>query len=191
MARIKRQLAIFNAMPANTRNNSSSTSNPTATLNEVISEAKKYQPIGRISIELDQNITKIENSDYDLVLQDKDTLTIPSKIDTVTVFGEVFNPTSFVYRDDIDAEGYIDLASGFARGADESRIYIIHADGTSEPAVKGWWIFKSYTAIAKGDTIVVPMYIKEYNQLDLWESISKILASFAVTGATLHTLGVF
>jgi len=190
LARIKRELAIFNAMPANTRNNSSSTSNPTATLNEVISEAKKYQPIGRISIELDQNITKIENSDYDLVLQDKDTLTIPSKIDTVTVFGEVFNPTSFVYRDDVDAEGYIELASGFARGADENRVYIIHADGTSEPAVKGWWIFKSYTTIAKGDTIVVPMYIKEYNQLDLWESVSKILASFAVTGATLHTLGV-
>ena len=191
LARIKRQLAIFNAMPANASKKGGSTTDPTATLNEVISEAKKYQPIGRISIELDQNVSKIENSEYDLVLQDKDTLTIPSKIDTVTVFGEVFNPTSFVYRDDLDAEGYINLASGFARGADESKVYVIHADGTSEPAVRGWWIFSSYTSIQKGDTIVVPMYIKEYNQLDLWESVSKILASFAITGATLHTLGVF
>jgi len=192
LARIKRQLAIFNAMPANNRNKSGGVAvDTTAKIDEVIKESKKYQPIGRISIELDHNITKIENGEFDLVLQDKDTLTIPSQIDTVTVFGEVFNPTSFVYRKDMSAQDYISLASGFARGADTDRVYIIHADGTSEPAVHGWWIFKSYATVTKGDTVVVPMYIKEVNQLDIWESVSKILASFAVTGATLHTLGVF
>ena len=192
LARVKRQLAIYNAMPANNNKGSGASAvDPTARLSEVMKEAKKYQPIGRISIKVDRNITKIQDSEYDLVLQDKDTLTIPSKIDTVTVFGEVFNPTSFVCHNDMNAKDYIELASGFARSADESKIYVIHADGTSEPAVNGWWIFSSYASIQKGDTVVVPIYIKEINQIELWESISRILASFAVAGATLHTLGVF
>ncbi len=190
LARIKRQLAVFNAMPANAKQSAVS-SDPLSTLNEVMSEAKKYQPIGRVSIALDTNITKIKQSEYDLVLQDKDTLIIPAQIDTVTVFGEVFNPTSFIYHNGMKVSDYINMASGFARGADVDRVYIIHADGTSEPAVGGWWIFSSSAEVHKGDTIVVPMYIKEYNNLDLWESVSKILASFAVTAATLNTLGVF
>lgn len=187
LARIKRQLAIFNAMPANAKESVSTGS--LSTLNEVMAEAKKYQPIGRISIKLDANLTAFEEESYNLVLEDKDTLIIPSQKDTVTVFGEVFNPTSFVYDDKLTPEDYIKLASGYARGADKESVYVIHADGTSEPIASGW--FDSTVEIKKGDTIVVPMYIKEYNQLDLWESVSKIMASFAITAATLTTLGVF
>jgi protein involved in polysaccharide export with SLBB domain len=190
LARIKRQLAIFNAMPANAKAVTPG-SDSLSSLNEVMEEAKKYQPIGRVSIKLDADIQKIKESEYDLVLQDKDMLIIPSHIDTVTVFGEVFNPTSFVYQSDKSVAEYIEMASGFSRVADKESVYIIHADGTSEPAVSGWGIFKTYATIEKGDTIVVPIYIKEYSQLSLWESISKIMASFAITAATLNTLGVF
>jgi len=35
------------------------------------------------------------------------------------------------------------------------------------------------------------MHIDKYNQLDLWESVSKIMAGFAVTIATLNTIGIF
>ena len=190
LAMIKRQLAIYNAMPANAQKTGVS-SNSISTLSEVMNEAEKYQPIGRISMILDSNITKIKESEFDLVLKDQDSITVPARIDTVTVFGEVFNPTSFIYSDGIDAQGYIELASGYTRGADKDSVYVIHANGTSEPAVSGWWIFKSYAQINKGDTVVVPIYIQEYNQLDLWEGVSKILASFAVTVATLNTIGVF
>jgi len=174
-------------MPANTKK--SVGGDNIGTLNEVMVEAKKYQPMGRISIKLDKNLSKFEREPYNLVLEDKDTLIIPSQKDTVTVFGEVFNPTSFVYDETLGAHDYIDLASGFARGADEDRVYVIHADGTSEPITSGW--LASTAEIKKGDTIVVPMYIKEYNQLDLWESMSKIMTSFAITAASLTTIGVF
>ena len=189
LAKIKRELAIYNAMPANAKR-TASTSNPTDVLNEVMLEAEKYQPIGRISIKLDEDMSTLQNSEYDLVLQDKDVITIPSRIDTVSIFGEVFNPTSFVYRKDHDSSDYIKLASGYTRGADESRTYIIHADGTSEPAVGGWWIFSTSREVQMGDTIVVPIKIQEYNQLELWDSVGRIMASFAITAATLNTLGV-
>jgi len=190
LARIKRQLAIFNAMPANAKN-AGANGNALATINEIMAEAKKYQPLGRVSIKLSSNINEFQNSPYDLTLQKGDTLTIPSQIDTVTVFGEVFNPTSFIFQQDLDALDYIDLASGFTRGADEDRVYIIHADGTSEPAISSFLFCDFYENVHKGDTVVVPMYIKEYNQMELWEGVSKILASFAITAATLQTLGVF
>ncbi|MEA1982555.1 MAG: SLBB domain-containing protein, partial [Campylobacterota bacterium] len=187
LARIKRQLAIYNAMPANAKTSVANVQASNA-LNEVIDEAKKYQPLGRVSVVLDSNITEIENSPYDLVLKDKDTLRIPSQIDTVTVFGEVFNPTSFVFNAEYDSEEYIELASGLTRAADGSSIYVIHADGTSEPIDSGW--FSSNIDIAKGDTIVVPIYIKEYNTLEIWDSVAKILSSFALTAAAVNSLGI-
>jgi len=189
LEKIKRQLAIYNAMPANSKK-TPATSSATDTLNEVMQEAKKYQPIGRISIKIDEDLEKLQESEYNLALQDQDVITIPSHVDTVSIFGEVFNPTSFVYRNKLDTADYIELASGYTRAADQSRAYIIHADGMSEPAVSGWWIFSSSLKVVSGDTIVVPIYIQEYNQLELWDSVSRILASFAITAATLNTLGV-
>jgi polysaccharide biosynthesis/export protein len=189
LAKIKRQLAIYNAMPANSKK-SPATSSATDRLNEVMEEAKKYQPIGRISIKIDTDLEKLQNSEYNLALQDQDVITVPSSVDTVSIFGEVFNPTSFVFRNNLDTADYIELASGYTRAADNSRAYIIHADGTSEPARGGWWIFSSSLEVQSGDTIVVPIYIQEYNQLELWDSVSRIMASFAITAATLNTLGV-
>ena len=122
------------------------------------------------------------------MLQNGDTLTIPTLIDTVTVFGEVFNPSSFIYNKNLDADDYINLASGYSRAADDDKIYVIHADGTSEPINAGW--FSADATIRKGDTIVAPIYIKEQNQLDVWNSIAKIFSSFALTAAAVNSLGV-
>ncbi|NPA66583.1 MAG: hypothetical protein GXO11_06840 [Epsilonproteobacteria bacterium] len=191
LARIKRKLAIFNAMPANAKV-SMAGSNATSLLTDIIQESKKYQPIGRVGIVLDEDLETFEESSYNITLQDKDQLIIPSKVETVTVFGEVMNPTSFIYDQKFSGEDYIKLASGVTQSADEERIYVIHPNGNSEPLCSSTlWIFNSCVDIQKGDTIVVPLYIKEYNGLDLWESVSKIMASFAVTAATLTTLGVF
>ncbi|MDD3059941.1 MAG: SLBB domain-containing protein [Sulfurimonas sp.] len=187
LARIKQQLAIFNAMPANAKTSPTALQGSNA-LNEVIEEAKKYQPIGRISVDLDANLTEFKTSEFDLVLQDNDTIVIPEMIDTVTVFGEVFNPSSFIYNSELDTEGYVSLASGYSRAADTDRVYVIHADGTSEPINSG--LFGGEITIKKGDTIVVPIYIQEYNSLEIWDSVSKILSNFALTAAAANSLGI-
>lgn len=186
LAKIKRELAVFNAMPANAKKSAAVQSS--GNLNEVIAEAEKFQPIGRVSIIIDENLTKFQETEYDLVLQDKDTISIPGNIDTITVFGEVFNPTSFVYNSDNDVDNYIDMASGYSRGADKDRVYVIHADGTSEPIDSGW--LSLGLDVQKGDTIVVPLYIKEYDSLEIADSIATIMASFALTVAAVNSLGV-
>ena len=188
LAKIKRELSLLNAMPANAKNATVGASS-VSSLNDVILEAKKYQPIGRVSIVLENNLESFKNSQYDLILKNKDTITIPDQIDTVTVFGEVFNPTSFVFREGKSAEFYIELASGLSRSADDSNIYVIHADGTSEPLSNGF--FSSEVIVSKGDTIVVPIYVKEINNIDLWDSVARVVSSFAITAAAFNTLGVF
>ncbi|MDF1878586.1 SLBB domain-containing protein [Sulfurimonas sp. SAG-AH-194-C20] len=187
LLKIKRELAVYNAMPANAKRSIGSTATSN-TLNEVIVEAQKYEPLGRVSIKLTSDLEEFKKSQFDLVLKDKDTLTIPNQIDTVTVFGEVFNSSSFVYDSELDADEYIKMASGLSRAADEDSIYVIHADGRSELLSGGF--FSASVKIQKGDTIVVPLYIKETNTLDIWDSVSRILASFAITVASLNTLGV-
>ena len=187
LLKVKRELAIYNAMPANSKK-SVGASAASDTLNEVILEAQKYEPLGRVSINLDRDLESFKKGQFDLVLKDQDTLSIPSQIDTVTVFGEVFNSTSFVYNSKLDAEAYIKMASGLSRSADAESIYIIHADGRSELLSRGW--FSASVTIQKGDTIVVPLYIKETNKLEVWDSVSRIFASFAITVATINTLGI-
>ena len=188
LSRIKRELALYNAMPANAKV-AAVGANSINSLNEVMLEAQKYQPIGRVSIVLQKDVEELKKSEFDLILKDKDEITVPNQIDTVTVFGEVFNPTSFVYNEDLSAQEYIAMASGLSRSADGDSIYVIHANGTSEPLDNGW--FSGSVKIAKGDTIIVPLYIKEYNTLEVWNSVAKVLSSFAVTAAALTTLGVF
>jgi len=188
LSKVKRELALYNAMPANSKQGASAQDGSSlSAIDDIMKEAKKYQPIGRISIVLDDNLTLFDNSEYNIVLKDKDTLTIPSQMDTITVFGEVFNPTSFVYNSEKSVDEYIKMASGVSRTADENNIYIIHANGTSEPISSSWF---GNIDIQKGDTIVVPIYIKENNILDVWNSVAKIFSSFALTAAAVNSLGV-
>jgi protein involved in polysaccharide export with SLBB domain len=189
LMRIKKQLAIYNAMPANAADNTIINQNSLDSLNQILQEAEKYTPIGRISLNLDKDFECFAQSPYNITLKNNDKLIVPSSIDTVTVFGEVFNPTSFVYNEIYTVEDYIKLASGYTRAADKDSVYIIHADGTSEPINNGW--FGNEIRVQKGDTIVVPLYIKEYNKLKVADSVAKILASFALTVASLNSLGVF
>ncbi|HIC12073.1 MAG TPA: hypothetical protein EYO75_01605, partial [Sulfurimonas sp.] len=187
LAKINRELAIYNAMPANAKQSVSSTS--AGALDDVLKKAQKYEPLGRVSIELSLDLDALANSEYNLVLKHNDTITIPGKIDTVTVFGEVFNSSSFVYDSNLDGDDYIKMASGVSRSADEGSIYVIHPDGTSEPLSAGW--FSASVDIQAGDTIVVPLFIKELNTLDVWDSVARILTSFAITAATMQTIGIF
>lgn len=187
LSQIKRQLAIYNAMPANSKQ-SASMGQAVNALSEVMVEAQKYQPIGRINIMIDNNLSKIEESAYNIVLKNKDTITIPSSIDTVTVFGEVYNPSSFVYDGEKGFAEYIKLASGYSKAADKESVYVIHANGISEPVNTSW--FYANSNLRKGDTIVVPIYIQEFSNLEIWDSASKILSNFAITAAAFNTLGI-
>ena len=82
--------------------------------------------IGRVVIDL-QN----ENSYNDFALENGDDLYVPRNLNTVSVFGEVYNPATFKYQDNNSkASYYIEIAGGIKENSDKKNIYIIRANGS-------------------------------------------------------------
>jgi protein involved in polysaccharide export with SLBB domain len=161
-----------------------------AAVDSLIQEAKKAEPKGRITINLDQDFYAFAQSSSNLVLKDKDRLEIPSLNDTIVVNGEVMLPTALTYQGD-DIKDYIDRSGGLTHLADAEHIFVIHANGEAERANLGSFLFSSNNVkIKKGDVITVPkeFYI-DTRTLDLTKDIAEIFYKLSLTVAAAHTVG--
>ena len=158
-------------------------------IDKLSTEAQNLQPMGRIAIKLDKDLNKFKNSRSNIVLKDKDTLTIPSNNDTILIAGEVMSPTAVVYQSN-DVNYYIEKAGGLSQKADSSSIYVIHANGSAEKVQNGWFSGNSTHIVRRGDTIVVPQELVTTSGLQLSKDISSIFYKFALTVAAMHSVGV-
>ncbi len=95
-------------------------------------------------------------SDWDLILVDKDSVMIARDDYYVKVTGEVESPIStFVNPTYSSLSDYISLAGGFTEYADSKRMYVKYNDGkASRP--KRFWFFTFYPTLENGGVIVVP-----------------------------------
>src|SRR5699024_10825685 len=94
-------------------------------------------------------------SKYDLFLEKGDSLFIPKELQTVTVKGAVFYPTTIRYDESQSFEDYITSAGGFTDLAKKRRAYVIYASGKVD-RVKNFLFFKDYPSVQPGATIVIP-----------------------------------
>ena len=152
---------------------------------KVVEQLKLTKAQGRLVINL-QDMDKLKDSEFNLKLRDGDTLTIPQKPDQVLVLGQVYNNTALLYRRSFKVKDYIRMAGGTARLADESRTYIVRADGQVE-RVSSW----RRTRVYPGDAIVVPEDLEQFNLLDSTLDWSKALMQIGVGLASFKTIGVF
>ncbi|MEW5802061.1 MAG: SLBB domain-containing protein [bacterium] len=156
--------------------------------NQLLDKLKESQATGRVIIELD-SLEKFQNSATDIELEDGDTLHIPPKPSTITVLGEVYNPTAMIYTPSRRAEYYLQKVGGLTADAEEENIYIIKVDGSivgkncTYQFINLHWneeeksfISGATSAIClePGDTVIVPPKIKSLalkrNVLD-WSQI--------------------
>ena len=151
-------------------------------------EAEKLSPIGRISINLDSNLSTFSNSTSNLVLKDKDTLTIPSFNDTILVIGEIMNSTSIIFQS-TNADDYIAATGGLNQRADDDNMFIVHANGSATKIDNGWFSNASSKTIKRGDTIIVPRELVTYTGMQIAKDIASILYQFALTAASLTVIG--
>jgi len=122
-------------------------------MNRLISSISSKIPLGRVFIKLDE-IDKLENSSYDLILKDGDTLYIPKPPMSVSIVGGVRNPGAIVYLPEKTVDYYIEKCGGFSENADVRNIYIIKADGTAVTK------FARLKKVEQGDMVIVPEKIK-------------------------------
>lgn len=165
-----------------------------------IDSLKKFKATGRMSIKL-AHLRLLKNSEFDIELEDGDSLYIPSKSSVVNITGSVMSQTSVIYSEKYSYMDYINLAGGFSRFADKENVYILKVDGTAKKISNGWinwnsiksrWEFSSFgeeeKEIEPGDTIVVPEKLDRIAWLREIKDITQILMQMAVTAGVVVNL---
>ncbi len=154
-------------------------------MNKLLNDLASVEAVGRLVIDL----PLIVNNQQNLVLQDGDTLYVPSKRDSISVIGEVNYSTSHLYKSGVSVDDYIALSGGLKERAAEDRIYIIKANGSVKiPNTGGWFAANNADQLEPGDTIVVPMDAGHMDKLTLWSTATQILYQLGVAVAAIGSL---
>ncbi len=120
--------------------------------NFIINEVSKVK---RVVIDLTDALAQ-PGGINDLILQDGDSIFIPSSVKTITIEGEVYNKGIFIYNPNKKFKYYLNLASGFTRNASRDRVFLIRANGEGARTKKSFFFFRRYPTISEGATIYIP-----------------------------------
>ena len=145
--------------------------------------------IGRLVINLPSILAG--QTTQDVILEDGDSLIIPSIRQSVTIVGEVLYPSSHVYQLNYDHKKYLELSGGATSRADMDRAFIVRADGSVTPYTKvnsEWLTAKSSVLMEPGDTIVIPRDLDDLPALDLWTKVTQVIYQSAVALAAIGSL---
>ncbi len=160
---------------------------------DLLSKLRTVKAAGRLVIHLEEIAAAMQAGEpvdpaIDVILRDGDKLFVPPQMQEVTVIGEVFHPTSHMYAKDFDVHDYINASGGVTNQAAKRDIYVIKADGTVNPARKGW--FSAAVEIRPGDTIVVPYDSERVSKLRLWSDITRITYQLGLSIAAWNSVGL-
>lgn len=115
-----------------------------------------------------------KNSNQNLLLNPGDALDIPRRKETVTIIGQVYNPTTIPYEPNLNLKDYLSLAGGTNDSAQLKKIYVKYGNGRLG-RTKYFAGFKSFPKIENGAEIYVPLHKKQR-----WTSAERIAVSSAV-----------
>ena len=107
-----------------------------------------------VGIELGK-ILERPGSDYDLILNDGDLLSVPRQLETVKVQGEVLFPNTVKFDNGMNLKKYISQSGGFTSKAKQGKSYVVYANGSARRTRKFLW-FNIYPPIRPGADIIVP-----------------------------------
>ena len=116
-----------------------------------------------------------------------DDIFIPRSPSTINVYGEVLNPISFQFEENIDLRDALSKAGGLQKYADQSRIYVIKANGEVSKSRRN--IFMNNFELQPGDTIIVPRrFISSNPVLKNLTPVTQILSDIAFSAAAIESL---
>lgn len=153
---------------------------------DLLEEVQNSRPVGRMVIDL---ASVLGNENYQTIrLQDGDRLTVPTIPQAVTVFGEVQFPTSHLHQPGLTVDDYLERSGGPTRQADESRVYVVKADGSVMLPERSRWFGGRSRQLNPGDTVIMPIDVDRLNQLELWTNVSQIVYQMALGAAAVGNL---
>ena len=155
----------------------------------VLSELKDYKPIGRVIAEFSEQELK-NNLQDNIYLNDGDKIHIPSYSSNVYIFGEVGNPGSVLFKENISMVDYINKSGGFTRYSSSDFIFIISPNGeTRKVNINGFrkFIAQDYE-VFPGSVIYVPRHVGRIEGLNFAATIAPIFSSVALSIASLNSI---
>ncbi len=155
----------------------------------LLSEIKASEPSGRVVSEFD--MVKLEdNPKSRLLLNNKDKLHIPKMENNVYVFGDVTNPGTIIFKDNLKVNDYINSAGGLSKTADADLIIIVSPDGSSSVVSKKISLFgiTDTAEIYPGSLIFVPKDVGKSTGLNFYATAAPIFSSLALSIASLNSI---
>jgi protein involved in polysaccharide export with SLBB domain len=165
-----------------------------------IDSLRKLKATGRMTIWL-AHLRLLKGSEYDIELEEGDSLSIPAENKVINVVGAVISNGSFIYNEKWDYEDYVQMAGGYSRHADEDNVFVMKVDGSARklsrgfmswnPLKKRWEVAgfnESRGPLEAGDSIVVPEKLERTAWLRNLKDITQILANAGVAAATIAVL---
>ena len=137
-----------------------------------VAKARNVVPKGQVVL----NESNIDN----VILEDGDVISIPEKTSLVMIHGSVLFPNAISWDKKLDVNDYIEKCGGLTQKSGQSKIIVIHQDGSAVNA-------DDVDDIQPGDEIMVlPKY--ESKNLEITRGISTILYQLAVAAKVILEL---
>jgi polysaccharide biosynthesis/export protein len=166
-----------------------------------IDNLRKLKATGRMAICLAQ-LSLLKGSEYDIELEDGDSLLIPQKNGVVNVVGAVMAQGSYIYSEKLTYKDYINQSGGYARFANTNDVYVMKIDGSAWKLSRGLLsrislsgrgqqttrLGEKISSIEPGDTIVVPENTHRISWLREFKDITQVMMNVAVTAGVVLKL---
>ena len=157
--------------------------------NRLIERLRAVRPTGRVVLDLTDSSPELPA----LQVEEGDRLYIPTRPNTVGVFGSVFNGGSYLLKTGSSVEDIVKLAGGPTKGADTGSIFVLRANGSvvsARQSSSGWFGGNSLTSLAAlpGDTVFVPEELNKTTFMQEAKDWTQILYQFGLGAAALKTI---
>lgn len=152
----------------------------------LIEKLREQEPIGRQVVDFD--ILKLKSDPYaNFRLMDGDSIFIPRRPDSVSVVGEVLNPSTLRYKPESNLSKYIQMAGGLTDQSDKDKIFVIFPNGQSK-VIKRNLFSERDSEVLPGSTIVVSRATRYSDAVDITQIIMPILADLATSAAAIAAI---
>jgi protein involved in polysaccharide export with SLBB domain len=157
-------------------------------ISRLLDRLRAVKPTGRVVLQLPADGGQLPN----MIVEDGDRLYVPPRPTSVGVFGSVFNTGNYLHTVGRGVNDYVMLAGGPTRGADDSSIFVVRANGSVVSNMQGgnWFSRRDKLNELKaepGDTIFVPEEINKTTVTQVAKDWSQIFFQLAVGYAGLKS----
>ena len=152
----------------------------------LIDKLRQLQPTGRVILGLNASHCESVSDLPNIALENGDVIHVPATPSTISVVGQVYNPATFMYSTHRSIGDYIDMAGTTNDFADDSSVYVVHADGTVyNKQQAGWFGSFAMRDVHPGDAIIVPQNVQFITAQQNLLNWTQILSNFGMGAAAL------